>query len=205
MDHNEATTRVLDAAEELFYERGVQAVGMDAIRAGSGVSLKRLYQCFPSKGQLVAAYLRRRDQRWRGKLADFVQQRPEPGERVVAVFEWLYEWFSEPGFRGCAFINSFGELGATSSEVTEIAQQHKDALKHYLTGLVSQLPVGNPAAVAEQVLLLIDGAIVSAAITGDANAARHAQAAAGTLLAAAATSGVSLDQLHDPGHPGSRR
>lgn len=184
MDHSEAVTRVLDAAEALFYERGVQAVGMDAIRASCGVSLKRLYQCFPSKDQLVAAYLRRRDQRWREKLAAFAGQRPEPDERVMAVFEWLHQWFSEPDFRGCAFINSFGELGATSSEISEIAQQHKDALKQYLTGLVAQLPVADPAGLAEQIVLLIDGAIVSAAITGNPDAARHAHTAADTLLAA---------------------
>lgn len=182
MDHSEATANVLDAAEMLFYERGVQAVGMDAIRDACGVSLKRLYQCFPSKDQLVAEYLRRRDQRWREELTRFVERRADPADRVAAVFDWLYEWFSEPGFRGCAFINSFGELGATSPAVANIARQHKDALRAYLIDLTKLLPVDEPATVAEQLLLLIDGAIVSASITGNPGAARHARAAAEVLL-----------------------
>ncbi|GAA5102155.1 TetR/AcrR family transcriptional regulator [Haloechinothrix salitolerans] len=186
MDHSEAYTRVLNAAEELFYERGVQAVGMDAIRARCGVSLKRLYQSFTSKEHLVVEYLRRRDQRWREALMSFADQRSEPADRVTAVFDWLHEWFREPGFRGCAFINSFGELSATSPAVADIARHHKDELKRYLTALVEPLAVDEPLAVAEQLLLLIDGAIVSASITQNPDAAHGARAAAESLLTAAA-------------------
>lgn len=182
MDQADATTRLLDAAEMLFYQRGVQAVGMDEIRTASGVALKRLYQCFPSKEQLVVAYLRRRDRRWRESLARFVEERHGPAERVVAVFDWLHEWFCEPGFRGCAFVNSFGELGATSCAIAEIVREHKDALKDYLARLVEQVPVDDPAMVANQLLMLLDGAITSAAITGDPIAARHARTAAAALI-----------------------
>lgn len=69
-----ARERVLDAAQELFYGRGVQAVGMDAVRSASGVSLKRLYQLFPSKDALVLEFLRQRDVRWRLRLADHVEE-----------------------------------------------------------------------------------------------------------------------------------
>lgn len=102
-DQETARERVLEAAGELFYARGVQAVGMDAVRGGSGVSLKRLYQLFPSKEALVLAYLRQRDARWRRALAEHVDTRAAPEEKIVAVFDWLHRWFSEPGFRGCAF------------------------------------------------------------------------------------------------------
>ena len=79
MDSAVARERALDAAEELFYGRGIQSVGMDDIRGASGVSLKRLYQLFPAKEQLVEAYLERRDGRWRGRLAEFVELRSTPG------------------------------------------------------------------------------------------------------------------------------
>lgn len=180
MDQTEATTRLLDAAESLFYARGVHSVGMDEIRAASGVSLKRLYQCFPSKDDLVLGYLRRRDERWRSRMTAFADQRPTSAERALAVFDWLHEWFSEPGFRGCAFINSFGELGATTPAVTDIVRHHKDMIRDYLAALV-------PAPLADQLLLLIDGAITSAAITGNPDAARIAYDAAATLLRAAET------------------
>ncbi|WP_028921552.1 TetR/AcrR family transcriptional regulator [Pseudonocardia acaciae] len=182
MDHAEATSRLLDAADALFYDRGIQAVGMDEIRAASGVSLKRLYRCFPSKERLVVAYLRRRDLRWREDLAGFVEQCGRPDERVLAVFDWLYEWFSRPGFRGCAFLNSFGELGATAPAVAEAARDHKHLLQRYLTGLARDTGTPDPAALAAQLLVLIDGAISVAAVTADPTAAHHARTAAKALL-----------------------
>lgn len=115
MDLDEARARILDAAEKLFYDRGIQSVGMDELRTAAGVSLKRLYQCFPAKHDLVEAYLRRRDARWCASLGEYVAAHADaPEARPLVVFDWLYTWFSDPDFRGCAFINSFGELGATS-------------------------------------------------------------------------------------------
>ncbi|MEV5138750.1 TetR/AcrR family transcriptional regulator [Streptomyces syringium] len=177
--------RVLDAAGTLFYGRGLQAVGMDAIRAASGVSLKRLYQLYPSKDALVEAYLRRRDARWRDALARYADARPAGAERVLAVFDWLHQWFQEPDFRGCAFVNSFGELGAGSEAVAAVARAHKDAFRRYLTGLATG--AGAPAALADQLALLAEGAIVTAAISGDAEPALRAKEAARVLLEAAVT------------------
>ncbi len=187
MDHEETRTRLLDAAERLFYERGIQAVGMDELRTASGVSLKRLYQCFPAKSDLVEGYLRRRDERWRAALSDYVARHAAaPRDRVPAVFDWLRAWFAEPGFRGCAFVNSFGELGAVSDGVARAARDHKRAVQEYLAGLVGDLRVDDPVALTEQLLLVIEGAITTAAISGDPNAARNARKAAETLMAAAA-------------------
>ncbi|NIH82010.1 TetR/AcrR family transcriptional regulator [Amycolatopsis viridis] len=175
MDHDEARTKLLDAAEALFYARGIQAVGMDAIRAASGVSLKRLYQCFPAKGDLVEAYLRRRDERWRKSLAEYVETRP-PDERVPAVFDWLRRWFSEDGFRGCGFINSFGELGDAAPGVVAVVREHKDLLRDYLRSLAGS------AALGDQIFALVEGATVIAGITGDPAAADSSKTAAETLL-----------------------
>ncbi|MGW7245946.1 TetR/AcrR family transcriptional regulator [Streptomyces decoyicus] len=186
MDLDEARARILDAAEKLFYDRGIQSVGMDELRTAAGVSLKRLYQCFPAKHDLVEAYLRRRDTRWRASLGTYVAGRADaPEVRPLVVFDWLYSWFSGPDFRGCAFINSFGELGATSEGVGRVAREHKGALLSYLTDLVRAVPVARPEALAGQLALLVDGAITTAAITGEPDAARRARAAAEALLAAA--------------------
>ncbi|WP_336320361.1 TetR/AcrR family transcriptional regulator [Streptomyces lavendofoliae] len=184
MDDGEARTRVLDAAEELFYGRGIQTVGMDAVRGASGVTLRRLYQLFPSKGALVEAYLLRRDARWRAGLAAYVDAMDAPPrERVLAVFDWLRDWFEEPGFRGCAFINSFGELGATSPEVAGAARRHKEEFFRYVTGLVSAAGAPDPAG--RQVALLAEGAMTTAALTGSSAPAREAREAAAALLDAA--------------------
>jgi AcrR family transcriptional regulator len=176
--------KILDAADGLFYAHGIQAVSVDQVRAASGVSLKRLYQCFSSKQDLVEAYLRRRDERWRAALAAHVGQSAPP-DRPLAVFDWLRAWLAGPGARGCAFINSFGELGATETGVARAARDHKQSVLEYLTALAADLDVAHPEVLAEQLLLLVDGAITTAAISGNPDTALRARTAAETLVAAA--------------------
>ncbi|WP_327434058.1 TetR/AcrR family transcriptional regulator [Streptomyces sp. NBC_01236] len=182
-----AREQALDAAEELFYGRGIQTVGMDDIRGASGVSLKRLYQLFPAKERLVEAYLERRDVRWRQRLAEHVDRHGEPEERILAVFDWLGQWFAEPGFRGCAWINSYGELGTTSPLVTAQVTAHKEAFKDYLRGLVAD--AGLPSPLADQLYLLAEGAMVTAGITRSTEPAGQAADAARVLMSRARTNG----------------
>ncbi len=169
---------LLQAAEALFYERGIQAVGMDAVRAASGVPLKRIYALFASKEDLVVAVLRHRDHRWLASLVEFVERHEDPRERVLALFDWLERWFAQPGFRGCAWINAYGELGTASPAVLAEVRSHKRAFHHLITrwvGAVTDAPAG-------PVCLLAEGAIVTASLTGDAEAARTGRAAAETLI-----------------------
>jgi AcrR family transcriptional regulator len=176
-----AERRVLDAAELLFYGRGVQTVGMDDIRDTSCVSLKRLYQLFPTKDRLLTEVLRRRDTHWRGRLADYVATHAtEPAARLLAVFDWLADWFAEPGFRGCAWINAFGELGAVSPGVVEQAREHKRAFREYLDGLVTD--AGLAPALGAHLYLLAEGAMTTAAISGTPEPAAQARAAAELLV-----------------------
>ncbi|MEU3774868.1 TetR/AcrR family transcriptional regulator [Streptomyces sp. NPDC032472] len=183
MDDEEARTRLLDAAEALFYAEGIQAVGMDRIRAESGVPLKRLYKVFPAKEALVAAYLERRDRRWMASLRDAVEA--AAGDPVGAVFEWLAGWFAEPGFRGCAFLNAFGELGAGPAGVLDVVRRHKAELRALLGEAAGGAGAGREE-LAEQLLILVEGATAVAALTPGPEPARRAGAAATTLLAAAA-------------------
>ncbi|MCI2419974.1 TetR/AcrR family transcriptional regulator [Saccharopolyspora sp. K220] len=186
MQRHEAESKLLDTAEALFYERGIQAVGMAELRTASGVSLKRLYQCFASKDELVEAYLRRRDGRWRARLSTYVTRHSNrPDQAVLAVFDWLHDWFGEPGFRGCAFLNSFGELGSSSPGVARAVRDHKDEVRHYLRKLVDDLAVPNPDELAEQLLILVDGATATAAVNGDPGPARTARVAAAALITGA--------------------
>ncbi|WP_017607550.1 TetR/AcrR family transcriptional regulator [Nocardiopsis xinjiangensis] len=169
---------LLDAAERLFYEHGIQAVGMDEVRAASGLPLKRIYRLFAAKEDLVVAMLKRRDQRWRANLTAYVEAVVDPRERALAIFDWLAEWFAEPGFRGCAWINAHGELGPSSEAVLAEVRSHKQALHDQIAEWVH--PTG--LAAVEPVFLLAEGAIVTAGISGDPAPARHARAAAATLL-----------------------
>lgn len=180
MDQVTAEEKLLDAADTLFYERGIQAVGMDAVRAASGLSLKRVYQLFPSKEHLVEAVLRRRDRAVRDGIEAYTSAPDDPVDRVLAVFDYLYDWFRQPGYRGCAFINSYAELGASSDNVADVVRTHKQALTDHLAELVAA--AGRPPALAAQLAILANGAMVTAAIGGSAEPARQARAAARLLL-----------------------
>jgi AcrR family transcriptional regulator len=180
MTDDAARERLLDAAEGLFYARGIQAVGMDAVREGSGLPLKRLYALYPGKAALVEAVLIRRDVRWRGRLMARVMEEDDRRERVLAVFDWLEDWFGEPGFRGCAWINASGELGATLPVVAEQARLHKAAFRADLLGLVRD--AGLDDGVADAVLLLSEGAMVTAGIFGTTAPAREARAVAASII-----------------------
>ncbi|WP_433227418.1 TetR/AcrR family transcriptional regulator [Actinomadura formosensis] len=172
---------LLDVAERLFYGQGVQAVGMDELRAASGLPLKRIYRLFPTKEALVVAMLERRDRRWRGNLAAHLDKVPDPRERVLALFDWLGEWFAEPGFRGCAWVNAHGELGSSSPAIAAAAQAHKHAFHDQVAVLVAAVD----ASAAEPIYLLAEGAIVVAGIHGDPTAAVRARTGAQALLDAA--------------------
>lgn len=189
MDSAVAREQALDAAETLFYGRGIQSVGMDDIRGASGVSLKRLYQLFPAKEHLVVAYLERRDLRWRGRLAQYADGHEDARQRILAVFDWLGEWFREPDFRGCAWINSYGELGAVSEPVAEQVRAHKRAFRKYLDRLVDD--AGLPAELAGQLHLLAEGAMVTAAVEQSAEPAARAGRAARMLVEAYSPSGAN--------------
>lgn len=177
--------RVLEAAGDLFYEHGVQAVGMDRIRDASGLSLKRLYQCYPSKAALVEAFLRHRDRVARMALGQHVAPYPPGEERVLAVFDWLLAWTSQLGFRGCVFNNIFGELGGDHQGVVSAVRDHKAALRRFFRELVQDVDVKDPESVTDQLVVQFNGAITVAAVCGDPQAAAHAGRAAQALLAAA--------------------
>ncbi|MFC5993253.1 TetR/AcrR family transcriptional regulator [Pseudonocardia hispaniensis] len=174
-------TRLLDAAERLFYARGVQSVGVDDVVAAARVATKTLYAQFGSKDGLVEAYLRRRDQRWMDWLRTRVAA-AEPGSpRVLAVFDALREWFSEPGFSGCAFVNVAGEL-VTHTTARAVAREHKRALRALLAQLAADTGAADAGVLADRLMLLVEGAIVTAHVEGDADAALRGRSAAAALL-----------------------
>ncbi|PRY10556.1 TetR/AcrR family transcriptional regulator [Kineococcus rhizosphaerae] len=172
--------RLVEAADRLFNARGVQSVGMDAVRAESGVPLKRLYAAFSSKDDLVLAVLHHREGTWEQGIAAATASATSPRERLLAVYDFLDSWFRSDGFRGCGFINTFGELGGVSPEVADTVRAQKASFQRYVAGLVDDL--GGPPALAAQLALLAEGAQTTAAIEGRPEAAAHARAAAEVLI-----------------------
>ncbi|WP_448004770.1 TetR/AcrR family transcriptional regulator [Agromyces bauzanensis] len=177
------------AASDLYYAHGIQAVGMDTVRAAAGVPLKRVYRAFRSKDELVEATLRGRDADLTGSLRRYLAARAQdsPVERLLAVFDWMHEWFAEDTFRGCAFINAFGELGADDAHVAEPVRDHKRAFRDMFRELVGGLGLGASEAesLAERLYILANGAMATAPITGSPATAVEAKEIAGTLVDAA--------------------
>ena len=189
IDEN-AREKVLAAAEELYYRRGFAAVGMDELRTAAGVSLKRLYALFPAKSDIIAAVLQRRHEQWDSALTAAVADAgSDPRSRLLAVYGYLEQWFCVGDFRGCAFINAFGELGGTSPEVAGIVRAHKASFREYMSELVAG--IGAPPSLAAQLSILAEGAQSTAAISADPQVAVQARGAAEVLIdAAMATAGT---------------
>lgn len=184
MNSEEARERILDAAEELYYAKGYSAVGMDELRASAGVSLKRVYALFPSKDDIIAAVLNRKHDMWETMVRSAVADADDnPRARLLSVYDFLESWFTADDFRGCAFINAFGELGGTHPEVTLIVREHKASFQRHMSGLVAEL--GAPESLAAQLSILAEGAQSTAAIAGDPLVAEQARGAAEVLIDAA--------------------
>ncbi|GAA5130884.1 TetR/AcrR family transcriptional regulator [Alloalcanivorax gelatiniphagus] len=175
--------QVVDAADRLFYSRGINSVGMDAVRDASGASLKAIYKDFPSKEDLVLAVLGRRHRMWTTGVEGAVQRITDPRGRLLAMYDHLADWFGDTDFRGCGFINAFGELGAASPRVADAVREHKRSFQDYVDRLVAD--AGAPEALGPQLAILAEGAQTTAAISGVPDAAGIARAAAVTLIDAA--------------------
>lgn len=183
--------RILVAAERLFYGQGIQAVGVDAIAAAAHVSKRTLYRHYPSKGLLVAAYLQRR--------ADaLIAHEGEACARVLQAFTGLERWFASSRFRGCPFVNAVCELGAEPGHpAVLVAARLKDERRAWFEQAMREAGARDPANLAEQLMIVFEGAIATALVRGGgADVARCARAAAVTLLAAA-----GIEQAPAPGIP----
>ncbi len=175
--------RLIGSAGDLYNLRGIQSVGMDDLRTATGISLKAIYGAFPSKNAIILAVLDKRHDDWTTSLSHRVSLVADPEEKLLEVYEYLFDWFSEPGFRGCGFINSFAELGAVNPEVRQRVQEHKEAFQTFIAELVTAAHA--EPELAAQLAILAEGAQTTAAIAGTTSSAKHARRAAEILIAAA--------------------
>ena len=180
-----ARDRILAAASELFYQEGVQNVGIDRIIAESGVAKMSLYNHFKSKDALIAAWLQQQDKSWRIWFQEAVERlATTPQGRVLAIFDALEECFSRPDFRGCAFLNSAVELVNPDHPGYQVSLDHQRATFEYILSLVKAANLPDPERLTQQLIILIEGATVVAMMRGNSQAAITAKQAAATLIAA---------------------
>src|SRR5438132_11978799 len=145
-------TRILAAADRLFYQRGIRAVGVDAIAAEAGVSKRTLYNYYATKDDLIAAYL----------VARFKHIAPSDAparEQILGYFDYLERVFANPKFRGCPYVNAVAELSDPKHPAASIAIQFKEQRRDWFRTLLERLGVRDPGALATQLQLLVEGAL----------------------------------------------
>jgi AcrR family transcriptional regulator len=183
--------RILETADRLFYLQGLRAVGVDTIAAEIGISKRTLYNHFPSKDQLISAYLERR-------FTKAPASDKPPVEQILGTFDRLERGFASKGFRGCPFVNAVAEMGAEDQSVRKIAIAFKESRRLWFRDLLTQLDVADAEGLATQLALLVDGSIAQDLVRNDPSMARAAKEAARVLLMNA---GVKVGALDAPKKP----
>jgi AcrR family transcriptional regulator len=183
-DRRSARDRLLDAADELFYEEGVHTVGIDRVIERAGVAKASLYNVFGSKDELIRSYLERRHEVRRARLLAGLERYTTPRERLLGVFDVLGELMAKPGFRGCAFVNASAE-SPSGGVVEQVSDQMRAWIRSLFTDLAAAAGAPDPAGLAAQLVLLYDGASVGARMDRNPGSAASARGMAAALVAAA--------------------
>ena len=178
--------QLVDSAARVFYRDGFKASGIDKVLSDAGVAKMTLYHHFRSKDDLILAAIRHRDERFRNWLVRTVEgSAKDPRQRLLAVFDAFGQWISGGDFHGCMFVNAAAEFGNLAHPIHAAAAEHKRLVCNYLETLADEAGAKKPRQLARQITLLVEGAVVTAHVSGDRNAAETARAAAEVLVEAA--------------------
>jgi AcrR family transcriptional regulator len=174
--------RILEAAYELFSRRAIRDVGIDEVVDQAGVAKATLYRHFPSKDDLVIAFLERREERWTLAWVEAEARRrgSTPEEQLLAIFELFDEWFHRDDFEACSFINVLLEMGP-AHPAGQASVRHLASIRSVVGRLAEEAELRDPESFARSLHILMKGSIVSAT-EGDAEAAQRARSMAGLLI-----------------------
>jgi AcrR family transcriptional regulator len=179
-----ARERILSTAARLFYERGYQAVGVDTIVAESGAAKMTLYRHFPSKDDLIVAYLERAEDGFWHWLEEAVAREPDARSKLVAAFVALREQVLRPTCVGCPFQGSAAEFPTPDHPAREVAAAHKERVRSWFEELATEAGLVDPRTLADGLLLLMDGAWAAARMSLADNPVTAVVDAADTLIRA---------------------
>ncbi len=177
-----ARERLLMAASHLFYTEGIRAVGVNAIAARARVTKATLYAHFGSKDALVAEHLRSRDERWRRDLERRTTGATDAAGRLDAIWGAYRDWAVADDLRGCGFVNAAAELVDPAHPGRAVIEAHKRGVVTHLEQIAELAGCLDPAAMAEQWFLLLEGAMVTASLRHDPSPLVHAHQMATRLL-----------------------
>lgn len=191
--HVEATTtpslpareRLLEAATRLFYQHGIHSVGIDRIIAEAGIAKMTFYNHFPSKDELIAEVIRRKDKNWRESMQRYIDERAvtEPLDIIMAFFDYMKEWFESDTFRGCQFLNTSVDLADRDHPAFQAVLDQQKFSREFLRNLLDQAGIRNAEDLADQLIILMAGAIMNAYVLDSSKPALSAKRAAQLLIA----------------------
>jgi AcrR family transcriptional regulator len=180
-----AREQILETATTLFYQNGFRAVGIDKVIAESGVAKMTLYKHFPSKDDLIVAYLERSNEAFWTWLEGTIKPfEGNPTKQLETIFEGVAKLASSPQCMGCTFTGAAGEFPDLGHPGHKAALEHKQQVLERFKDLAKAANLHQPQAVAEQLLMLMDGAWNAARIFGPNNHAKQVAEAAKTIIAA---------------------
>jgi len=177
-----ARERLLSTADRLFYADGVHAVGIDRLIEEAGVAKGSLFYNFAGKDEVVAAYLERRAQRRRERIAAHQAGPSDPVEKILAVFDALAEAAASPTYNGCPFANANAEAAPDSVE-SKALRSFRDWLAGMFHDLVVEAGFSEPEDVAGRIQVLYDGAISTSHLDRRPEAVEFAKQIAAQVLA----------------------
>jgi AcrR family transcriptional regulator len=177
-----ARDRILETAIRLFYRDGFRAVGIDTIIAEAGVAKMSLYRHFPSKDDLIVAYLEESNRRYWEWLDAEIAGIQDPSERLVGMLKAIEKLATSPECLGCTFQGTAAEFPDRDHPGHQVALSHKNTVRERLIAVASEAGLKDPDALGDQLLLLTDGAWVAARMFGPDNPARGLAAAAEALI-----------------------
>jgi AcrR family transcriptional regulator len=184
-EEKSARQRILETATELFYREGIRAVGIDTIIARSGVAKMSLYRNFASKDDLVVAFLAYRNEIYWQWWDHVMAAHPDDARRQIGdLFASLTRRVTSPSYRGCPFINTSTEFPDPDHPARALCLANKRELRRRLKDLARRAGARSPESLADQLLLLMEGAYASAQNFRDSGPAPRLQSAAEALLAA---------------------
>ncbi|MET0838821.1 MAG: TetR/AcrR family transcriptional regulator [Marmoricola sp.] len=171
-----AARRILDAASDLYYRRGITSVGMDLVAEQAGTTKKTIYDRFGSKDGLVVAYLEARAVRWQSYVTGRLDEvEGSAADRAVAVLDALESWL-EAAERGCGFVNAYAELSTSSERATVVVRAEKQWMRDLYGRVLAEGGVEDDGSLARRLALVHEGAIIESTAGGSAYAlddARH--------------------------------
>ncbi len=182
-ESSQARQQILETASELFYQKGIQHVGINEVIAASGIAKRTLYRWFPSKDLLIEEVMKYRAKQWIQWFEMAVSERGNtPKERLLATFDVLREWYASPGFRGCPFINAVLEIADASHKAHQVSINLRESIRQIIMRLAAEAGIKNPDFFSQQYLLLIGGASLMATIEQSPEGANFAQTALSVLI-----------------------